>query len=174
VPAKKRKLNNRQQELAVEARKFIQPAINTFVKRNPDLRASCRRVDMVSVASVAVCMAAFTYKKSKSKPTTYFGSAIRHALYRAVLQQQKQDGRYIPTECILDPLPHGHRTRQEMKAMKALRLLTMYDRTLLEDRLIEQVTLEQLSKEQHCDPRTVSKRVKRAISRLKKAVSNLP
>lgn len=174
MPAKKRKLNKRQQRLCMEAQQFIQPSIATFVKRNPDLRTACRRVDMESVAMVAVCMASFTYSKKKSKPTTYFGSAIRHALYRAVLQQQRHDGRYIPTERILDPLPHGHRTRQEMKALRALRMLSAYDRTLLEDRLIEQVTLEQLSCEQHCDPRTVSKRVKLAITRLQKALNDLP
>ena len=61
-----------------------------------------------------------------------------------------------------------------MKALRALRMLSAYDRTLLEDRLIEQVTLEQLSSEQHCDPRTVGKRVKRAIARLQKAVNDLP
>ena len=154
--------------------RFVQPTIAVFYRRNPDLRQTMRRVDLESVAYVAVCMAAFTYKPKKSKPTTYFGSAIRHALYRAVLTQQRLDGRYIPTETILDPQPHGHRTRQEMKALRALRLLSAYDRALLEDRLIEQVTLEQLSCEQRCDPRTISKRVKRAIDRLRSAASDMP
>lgn len=58
--------------------------------------------------------------------------------------------------------------------MKALRMLDAYDRTLLEDRLIEQLTLEQLSSEQGCDPRTIGKRVKRAIERLRLAVGDLP
>ena len=35
--------------------------------------------------------------------------------------------------------------------MRALRLLSIYDRALLEDRLIEQVTLEQLGEEQAID-----------------------
>jgi RNA polymerase sigma factor (sigma-70 family) len=175
VPAKKRKLNKRQQKLAIESRQFIQPAIAMFVKRNPDLRTACRRVDLESVASVAVCMAAFTFDPSRGyKATTYFGSAIRHALYRAVLAQQKHDGKYIPTERILDPQPDAHRTRQEMKALRALTMLSAFDRVLLEDRLIEQVTLEQLSCEQRCDPRTVSKKVKRAIARLQKSFGELP
>lgn len=169
-----RRLNARQQRMAEEAMRFIQPSIALFVRRNPDLRQAIKRVDLESVSHVAVCMAAFTYEPSKSQPTTYFSSAIRHALYRAVLTQQKIDGRYIPTEKLFEPQPNRHRTRQEMRAMRALRSLSAYDRTLLEDRLIEQVTLEQLSSEQGCDPRTVSKRVRKAIEKLRSAEGDLP
>jgi RNA polymerase sigma factor (sigma-70 family) len=154
--------------------RFIQPTIAVFVRRNPDLRRAIKRVDLESIGQMAVCMAAFTYQPAKSQPTTYFSSAIRHALYRAVLNQQRLDGRYIPTETITDPVPNQSRTRQEMRAMKALRSLSAVDRTLLEDRLIEQVTLEQLSSEQRCDPRTIGKRVKRAIEKLRVAESDLP
>lgn len=169
-----RRLNATQQAIAEDALRFVKPTVAAFYRRNPDLRRTMRRVDMEGVAQLAVCMAAFTYKAEKSKPTTYFGSAIRHALYRAVLNQQRLDGRYIPTEQILDPQPHGHRTRQEMRAIKALRLLSAYDRALLEDRLIEQITLEQLSSEQRCDPRTISKRVRAAIEKLRSAEGDLP
>lgn len=171
---RKRRLTAKQQRTAADAMQFVQPGIATFVKRNADLRSSIKRVDLESVAYQAVCMAAFTYDPVKSLPTTYFGSAIRHALYRAVLDQQKQDGRYVPVEKILDPQPNRHRTRQEMRALKALRMMSAYDRDLLEDRLIEQVTLEQLSHEHACDPRTIAKRVQRAIDKLRNAESNLP
>lgn len=172
--AKKRRLNTRQQRFAHDALRFVQPAIATFVRRNPDLRVSIKRIDLESVAMHAICMAAFTYKPEKSQPTTYFGSAIRHALYREVLKQQQLDGRYVPTERILDPQPNRHRTRQEQRALRALRILSAYDRTLLEDRLIESVTLEQLGEEQNCDPRTVAKRVKEAIEKLRLAENDLP
>jgi len=169
-----RRLTARQQSMAENALRFVQPTIAVFVRRNPDLRRSIRRVDMEQVAQLAVCMAAFTYDAKKSQPTTYFSSAIRHALYRAVLTQQKLDGRYVPTESITDPPTNRSRTRAEMRAMRALRSLSAYDRRLLEDRLIEQVTLEQLSSEQHCDPRTIGKRVQRAIEKLRSAESDLP
>jgi len=169
-----RRLNDKQQALATSALQFVKPTIAVFYRRNPDLRVTMRRVDMESVAQLAVCMAAFTFNPKKSMPTTYFGSAIRHALYRAVLHQQKLDGRYVPTEKILDPIPNAHRTRQEMRAMRALRFLSAYDRTLLEDRLVEQVTLEQLASEQRCDPRTISKRVRRAIEQLRSAECDMP
>jgi RNA polymerase sigma factor (sigma-70 family) len=171
---KTRRLNKTQQSYAESALAIMGPAIRTFVRRNPDLRAWIRRVDMDSVAQHAICMAALTYKPEKSQVTTYFSSAIRHALYREVLTQQKIDGRYVPTEKILDPEPNTHRTRQEMKALKALRLLSAKDRVLLEDRLIEQVTLEQLGYEQDCDPRTIQRRVQAALKTLRAAVADLP
>lgn len=172
--AKPRRLNKKQQRYAESALRFVQPSIAAFVRRNPDLRPSIRRIDLESVAMQAVCMAAFTYKPERSQPTTYFGSAIRHALYREVLKQQQIDGRYVPTERIVEPQPNRHRTRQEMRALRALRILSIHDRTLLEDRLIEQVTLEQLGEEHCCDPRTVAKRVKEAVEKLRRAECDLP
>lgn len=171
---KKRRLTKTQQGYAEQALLIVQPAIRTFVKRNPDLRAWVKRVDLEGVAYHAVCMAALTYCPTKSQVTTYFSSAIRHALYREVLTQQRLDGRYIPTEKILDPQPNSHRTRQEMRAMKALRMLSAHDRVLLEDRLIEQVTLEQLGREQSCDPRTIQRRVQAALKMLRAVESDLP
>lgn len=171
---KPRRLTKTQKGYAEEALLVVQPAVRTFVKRNPDLLPWIRRVDLDSVAHHAVCMAALTYKREKSAVTTYFSSAIRHALYREVLTQQKLDGRYVPTENIFDPTPNTHRTRQEMRALKALRMLSADDRVLLEDRLIEQVTLEQLGAEQRCDPRTIQRRVQRAIKHLRAAESDMP
>lgn len=173
-PRKTRRLNKTQRRYAEQALAVAQPAVRAFVKKNPDLRAWIQRVDLDSVALHAICMAALTYKPEKSAVTTYFSSAIRHALYREVLTQQKIDGRYIPTEQILDPQPNAHRTRQEMRALRALRLLSAEDRVLLEDRLIEQVTLEQLGYEQKCDPRTIQRRVQAAIRMLRSAESDLP
>lgn len=169
-----RRLTPAQQRLAEESLRFVQPSIAAFVRRNPDLRQYARRVDLESVAMQAVCMAATTYKSDRSQPSTYFGSAIRHALYREVLSQAKQDGRFVPVEKIADPQPPSVRTRQAQRAMRAVACLSAYDRTLLEDRLIEAVTLEQLGLEQDLDPRTIAKRVLDAIDRLKKAESNLP
>jgi len=172
--SKPRRLNNKQRRYVEEAAEVVQPAVRTFIKRNPDLRPWIKRVDLYSVANHAICLAAFTYSPEKSQVSTYFSSAIRHALYREVLKQQRQDGRYIPTERILDPTPNTHRTRQEMRALRALRLLSAEDRVLLEDRLIEQVTLEQLGYEQQCDPRTIQRRVQAAIKSLRQAESDLP
>jgi hypothetical protein len=49
-----------------------------------------------------------------------------------------------------------------------------YDKQLLEDRLIEGVTLERLGREQDRDRRTIRKRIKRAIDRLREPEKDLP
>jgi len=169
-----RRLTAAQQRVAEQGLRYVQPAIASFIRKNPDLRASAKRVDLESVAMMAVTMAALTYDPKKSQPTTYFGTAIRHALYREILGQARQDGRYVPVEKILDAEPASARTRSAMRAMRAVAMLSAYDRTLLEDRLIEMVTLEQLGLEQELDPRTIAKRVLQAMTKLRDAESNLP
>lgn len=84
-----------------EYRRFVFLAMTAGQSMTPS--ESCRRVDLESIAYQAVCMASMTYRPERSKPCTYFGSAIRHALYREVLSQAKQDGRYICVQEILDP-----------------------------------------------------------------------
>lgn len=174
--ARRRRLTAAQQATASDAMRFVQPSIAAFLRRNPGLRQAAKRCDLESVAYHAVCMAALTYKREKSQPTTYFGSAIRHALLRAVIGQGKQDCRFRPTDRHDQAEPHcnPHRHRQESRAMKAIKMLQAVERTLLEDRLIEQVTLEQLGLEQCCDPRTVQKKVQRAIEKLRQAEADLP
>jgi len=168
-----RRLTARQRTLAEESMRFIPPGIAVFVRRNPDLRQAVRRVDLESVAMHAVCMAALTYDREKSQPTTYFGSAIRHALYRAVLRQKRMDERFVLLGGVGDAST-AKSNRLERRASQALRLLSIADRLLLEDRLIDQVTLEQLAEELHCDPRTVSKRVQRAVETLRGIEKDLP
>jgi len=170
----KRRLNAKQQKLAEHGLQFVGPAISAFARKNPDLRGALKRVDAQSVAHHAVVMAALTYNPDKSLPQTYFGTAIRHALYREVLGQVKQDTRFKPVEEIIDRKPSPARTRAKQRLMRALRMLTAYERTLLEDRLVEQITLEQLGIEQNCDPRTIKRRLRLALEKLKNAESQLP
>ena len=53
-------------------------------------------------------------------------------------------------------------------------MLSPYEKRLLEDHLIEGVTLERLGREQNLDRRTIRKRIKRAIDRLREAEKDLP
>lgn len=169
-----RRLNQKQQKLAEHGLQFVRPAIAAFAKKNPDLRPALRRVDAQSVAYQAVVMASLTYDAEKSQPQTYFGTAIRHALYREVLTQVKLDQRYKPVEQIIDQKPSACRARAKKRLMQALRMLSAYERTLLEDRLVEQITLEQLGLEQNCDPRTIKRRLRLVIEKLRRAESQLP
>ncbi len=172
--AKKRRLTVKQQAIASQSIKFVRPAVAGFLKKNPDLSELAQTLDLESVAMQAVCLASTTFDPSRSKPQTYFGSAIRHALFKEVLNAQKLAYRYVATEDIRSPPPNASRIRQESRALRALRMLTAYERYLLEDRLIEKVTLEQLGIEQGCDPRTIAKRIAQALERLKTFEMDLP
>lgn len=170
---KRRRLTKKQQQTAEDALRYVQPSIASFVKRNPDLRPAMRRCDLESTAYQAVCLAALTYDPDRSRPTTYFGAAIRHALYREVLSQQRQDGRYVPVDKLLQDLEANRLTAADMRAIRALRKLSASDRSLLEDRLIEQISFERLGREHGCDPRTIAKRVRTAIESLRLAEDDL-
>ena len=169
-----RRLTDKQQAYADEALAVVQPAIRAFLKRHPGLRCYARRVDIESVAMQAVCMAALTYDPGKSKVTTYFSTAIRHAIAREIFNQQNRDQRFRLQPEPKEAKPDIAKERMGNFALKALRMLPEPQRTLLEDRLIEEVTLGQLGKEQNLDPRTIAKRVAEAVEQLRRAASDLP
>lgn len=169
-----RRLTEQQQRYATEAMSVVKPAIKAFLKCNPHLRPVARRSDMEGVALKAVCLAALTYNPKKSKVTTYFSTAIRHELAREIGRQQKADQRYTLSAEMRDPQPNMPQQRLNQFALKALRMLPEPERTLLEDRLLEEVTLAQLGRENGVDPRTVSKRVLQAIALLRRVASDLP
>jgi len=75
---------------------------------------------------------------------------------------------------IARPHLNPHIERMKSRAVKALQMLSPYEKQLLEDHLIEGVTLERLGREQRLDRRTIRKRIKRAIDRLREAEKDLP
>jgi RNA polymerase sigma factor (sigma-70 family) len=169
-----RRLTDQQQAYASEAMDVVQPAIRAFLKRNPGLRHIASRVDVESVAMQAVCVAALTYTPTKSKVTTYFSTAIRHAVAREIYKQQKRDQRFALQGEPAEPKPDLRQEKYKQFAIKALKMLPEPQRTLLEDRLIEEVTLGQLGSEHGLDPRTIAKRVAEAVEQLRRAASDLP
>jgi RNA polymerase sigma factor (sigma-70 family) len=169
-----RRLTEQQQHYATEAMAVVQPAIRAFLARNPHLKRLATRADMESVALKAVCMAALTYDPAKSKVTTYFSTAIRHELAREIGRQQKSEQRYALRQKAVEQEPNLPEHRLRAFALKALKMLPESERTLLEDRLIEEVTLAQLGRENGIDPRTVSKRVVQAIALLRRVAADLP
>lgn len=153
---------------------MVQPAIRAFLKQNPGLRHIASRVDVESVAMQAVCVAALTYVPTKSKVTTYFSTAIRHAIAREIYKQEKRDKRFALRPAPTDPDPDLRQEKNKQFAIKALKMLPEPQRTLLEDRLIEEVTLGRLGLEHGLDPRTIAKRVAEAVEQLRRAASDLP
>ena len=71
-------------------------------------------------------------------------------------------------------MPPRHFEAAIHPAVKALQMLSPYEKRLLEDHLIDGVTLKRLGREQDLDRRTIRKRIKRAIQRLREAEQDLP
>jgi RNA polymerase sigma factor (sigma-70 family) len=75
---------------------------------------------------------------------------------------------------IAKPHLNPHIERMKHRVVKALQMLSPYDKQLLEDHVIEGVTLQRIGREQNLDRRTIHKRIKRAIQRLREAEKDLP
>lgn len=168
---KQRRLTDAQRQQAEAALAIVPVAIHTFIARHPSYRRILSGCDMRSVAEMAVVEAAFCYNSAKSQPTTYFGSAIRHALLKEVRRYQRsREGanERIPMDKALG-IRVSHDQRQQ--ALACLRLLSPADRALIEAHVIEGKSMRALGRERDRDWRTVKAHLMRAYDRLRLAVS---
>jgi DNA-directed RNA polymerase specialized sigma24 family protein len=119
---------------------------------------------------LAVVEASFTYDPSRSKPQTYYGSAIRHALLKEVRRFQRS--REGAAERV--PLDKALRIRvttdMRQQAIACLRLLAPDERALIEAHVLEGRSLRSLGREHGRDWRTVKSRLVRAFESLRLAV----
>ena len=153
---------------------LVRIVIGTYLKRNPDLMDVAYRCDMDGTAEQAVCLAALTYNPDKAGVSAYFSVAIHRAISKEVLARQTHERRMRSAWNLCKPHLNPHIERMKHRAVKALQMLSPYEKQLLEDHLIEGVTLERLGREQDLDRRTIRKRIKRAIDRLREAEKDLP
>jgi RNA polymerase sigma factor (sigma-70 family) len=168
-----RRLTEAQQRWAEAAVPVIPLVIAAFCRRqaHSNILAVC---DLQGAAQAAVCVAALTYDPEKAGISAYFSVAIQRALTKELVARQRQNRR-MQSHWDVQPKPtNPHHDRMKARASKALQFLDPYDRELLEDHLIEGVTLERLGREQDLDKRTIKKRIQRAIVRLRDAESHLP
>jgi len=75
---------------------------------------------------------------------------------------------------IAKPHLNPHIERMKHRAVKALQMLSPYEKQLLEDHVIEGVALERLGREQAIDRRIIRKRIDKAIKNLRDAEKDLP
>ena len=169
-----RRLSATQQGYAEKAMPLVRIVIGTFLKRNPDLMDVAQRCDLDGTAEQAVCQAALTYNPEKAGVSAYFSVAIHRAISKEVLARQTHERRMRSAWNLCKPHLNPHIERMKHRAVKALQMLSPYEKQLLEDHLIEGVTLERLGREQDLDRRTIRKRIKRAIDRLREAEKDLP
>lgn len=169
-----RRLTDNQQGYAEKAMPLVRMVIASYLKRNPDLVDVAHRCDMHGTAEQAVCLAALTYNPEKAGVSAYFSVAIHRAIAKEVLARQTHERRMRSAWNLCKPHLNPHIERMKHRAVKALQMLSPYEKQLLEDHLIEGVTLERLGREQDLDRRTIRKRIKRAIERLREAEKDLP
>ena len=148
--------------------------IASYLKRNPDLIDVANRCDLEGAAEQAVCLAALTYNPDKAGISAYFSVAIHRAISKEIQARRNHERRTRVAWEIAKPHLNPHIERMKHRAVKALQMLSPYEKRLLEDHLIEGVTLERLGREQNLDRRTIRKRIKRAIDRLREAEKDLP
>jgi len=169
-----RRLTATQQGYAEQAMPLVRIVIGTYLKRNPDLMDVANRCDLSGIAEQAVCQAALTYNPDKAGISAYFTVAIHRALSKEIQARRNHERRMKTAWEICKPHLNPHIERMKHRAVKALQMLSPYEKQLLEDHLIEGVTLERLGREQRLDRRTIRKRIKRAIERLREAEKDLP
>ena len=148
--------------------------IASYLKRNPDLIDVANRCDLEGTAEQAVCLAALTYNPEKAGVSAYFSVAIHRAISKEIQARRNHERRMRTAWEIAKPQLNPHIERMKHRAVKALQMLSPYEKQLLEDHLIEGVSLERLGREQDLDRRTIRKRIKRAIDRLREAEKDLP
>jgi RNA polymerase sigma factor (sigma-70 family) len=169
-----RRLSATQQGYAEKAMPLVRIVIGTFLKRNPDLMDVAQRCDLDGTAEQAVCQAALTYNPERAGVSAYFSVAIHRAISKEIQARRNHERRMRVAWDICKPHLNPHIERMKHRAVQALQMLSPYEKQLLEDHLIEGVTLERLGREQNLDRRTIRKRIKRAIERLREAEKDLP
>jgi RNA polymerase sigma factor (sigma-70 family) len=162
-----RRLTATQQGYAEQAMPLVRIVIGTYLKRNPDLMDVANRCDLSGIAEL-------TYNPDKAGISAYFTVAIHRALSKEIQARRNHERRMKTAWEICKPHLNPHIERMKHRAVKALQMLSPYEKQLLEDHLIEGVTLERLGREQRLDRRTIRKRIKRAIDRLREAEKDLP
>lgn len=169
---KKRRLSSSQKAMAEEALGLVPAAVRMFIARHPCYARLIRHCDLNGAAELAVVEASFTYDRSKSKPTTYYGSAIRHALLKEVKRVQRSKEAANERIDLGKALGISFATDQRQQAMACLRLLPPEDRELIEAHVLEGKSLNAIGRDRGRDWRTIKSRMLDALDALRSCVSD--
>lgn len=167
----RRRLTAEQQGYVEDAVKIIPVVIAAFLRSNPNDKEISGRVDLVGTAQTAVCLAALTYDPAKAGISAYFSVAIRRLLTKEIASRRRHEGRMrVGWGITVEPASPPAMGRMT----KALSMLPLDEKQLIEDYYVSGVTLERLSREQNSHIKTVRKRIRRALEKLRIAEKELP
>jgi RNA polymerase sigma factor (sigma-70 family) len=168
---KQRRLTDAQKALAEAALPLVPSAVRAFTAKHLCYARILRHLDMTSVAQMAVVEASFTYDPAKSKPTTYYGTAIRHALLKEVKRHQRSRESANERVDFAKALNLSGTLDQRQQALACLRRLPPEERELIEAHVIEGRSLMSLGREHGRDWRTIKSRLLASVEKLRRAVS---
>ena len=169
---RQRRLTEKQRASAEAALEIVPSAVRAFAARYPSYRRHLSCCDLRSTAEMAVVEASFTFDASKSQPTTYYGTAIRHALLKEVRRFQRSREGANERISLEKALGIRFTVDQQARAIASLRTLADYDRELIEAHVVEGRSLRSIGREQRRDWRTIKARLIRAYERLRSAVNS--
>ena len=158
--------------MAESALALVPGAVRAFVAKHRCYARLLRHCDLDSAAEMAVVEASFCYDPARSKPTTYYGTAIRHALLKEVRRVQRSREAANERIDLGKALDLSATADQRQQAVACLRMLPPEDRALIEAHVIEGRSLMSLGREHDRDWRTIKSRLLAAMSRLRACVSD--
>lgn len=166
-----RRLTDEQRSLAEAALPLVPAACRAFAAKHPCYARILKHLDLASVAQMAVCEASFTYDPRKSRPTTYYGTAIRHALLKEVKRHQRSRESANERVDFAKALNLKGTHDQRQQALACLRRLPPIEKELIEAHVIEGRSLMSLGREHGRDWRTIKSRLLQSVEKLRRAVS---
>lgn len=155
--------------------RLIPAAIQGFLRRHPCMRREAKRCDLYGAAQIAVVKASFSYDPQRGSMTTYYGTAIQHELAREVKRlrrhrdtaTQERDVEVAGIEELSD-LP------REGPVMRALAGMPLLDKHMIDAVVLGNATVTSLAMEAGVSPRTMARRLRRALDELGRRAEDMP
>lgn len=154
---------------------IVEVVIRSLHKSYPGINRNLASIDAESVAYLAICKAAKTYKPEKAQVSAYFSAAIRNALLKELAKSQrwKCDRR----EDVVHALAarQEHRQSQEASRLKlALAMLPEKERQLIASRYYEGKSVSDIAYLTFQNPKAIRAQMKRALALLSELLGTQP
>ena len=170
-----RPMTDAERALAESVLEIVPVVINSMGRSFPGIRKKLTRIDARSVAYVAICRATQTYDPAKSKPGTYFSTAVRNALLKELARSQRL--RYdspLRVPCALAEKVDA-RTGEEQRALRlALSVLPPNARQLVASRYFSRMSVREIAEQTSLNQKTVRRRLRLAVHALREILGSPP
>lgn len=152
-----------EQALAESVMGIVPVVINSMGRSFPGIRRKLTRIDARSVAYVAICRATQTYDPAKSKPGTYFSTAVRNALLKELARSQRL--RYdspMRVPCVLAEKEDAAVSDEHRALRFAIAVLPVEARQLIASRYFSNLSIKEIAVQSDLNQKTVRRRLRTA------------